>query len=379
MSDYPMLISNKLHSFRNFMLQRYSILRIFTPYYIIIMAEKKSSVTFETIMRDLKAKKYAPVYVLMGDESYYIDRITDYIADNVLDPDDRDFNQTVVFGADTTAAQVVDMAKGYPVMPAAHRVVIVKEAQGLKSLDALERYFEKPLASTVLVIAYKNGTIDRRKKVVGKAEAVGVVFESKKKRDYELPAFIEAYLKKNHVAIDTKSAAMIAEHIGADLSRLISELDKVMISLPDDDRRVTPDVVEREIGVSKEFNIFELKTAIIERNVFKANQIVKYFDKNPKAGSLFSCLPLLYTYFQNLMVAFYAPDKNNDNNLAAFLELKSVWGLKDYRVGMRNFSAMKTLQILAKIRETDAKSKGLDSLNTSTDDLMRELIFFILH
>lgn len=343
------------------------------------MAEKKATVTFDAIMRDLKSGKYAPVYILMGDESYYIDRITDYIAENVLDPDDRDFNQTVVFGADTTAAQVVDMAKGYPVMPAAHRVVIVKEAQGLKSLDALERYFEKPLASTLLVIAYKNGTIDRRKKVVGKAEAVGVVFESKKKRDYELPMFIETYLKKNHVAIDPKSAAMIAEHIGADLSRLISELDKVMISLPDDNRRVTPDIVEREIGVSKEFNIFELRTAIIERNVFKANQIVKYFDKNPKAGSLFSCLPLLYTFFQNLMVAFYAPDKNNDNNLAAFLELKSVWALKNYRVGMRNFSAMKTLQILAKIRETDAKSKGLDSLNTSTDDLMRELIFFILH
>ena len=343
------------------------------------MAEKKATVTFDAIMRDLKSGKYAPVYILMGDESYYIDRITDYIAENVLDPDDRDFNQTVVFGADTTAAQVVDMAKGYPVMPAAHRVVIVKEAQGLKSLDALERYFERPLASTLLVIAYKNRTIDRRKKVVGKAEAVGVVFESKKKRDYELPTFIETYLKKNHVAIDPKSAAMIAEHIGADLSRLISELDKVMISLPDDNRRVTPDIVEREIGVSKEFNIFELKTAIIERNVFKANQIVKYFDKNPKAGSLFSCLPLLYTFFQNLMVAFYAPDKNNDNNLAAFLELKSVWALKDYRVGMRNFSAMKTLQILAKIRETDAKSKGLDSLNTSTDDLMRELIFFILH
>lgn len=343
------------------------------------MAEKKATVTFDAIMRDLKSGKYAPVYILMGDESYYIDRITDYIAENVLDPDDRDFNQTIVFGADTTAAQVVDMAKGYPVMPAAHRVVIVKEAQGLKSLDALERYFEKPLASTLLVIAYKNGTIDRRKKVVGKAETVGVVFESKKKRDYELPAFIETYLKKNHVAIDPKSAAMIAEHIGADLSRLISELDKVMISLPDDNRRVTPDIVEREIGVSKEFNIFELRTAIIERNVFKANQIVKYFDKNPKAGSLFSCLPLLYTFFQNLMVAFYAPDKNNDNNFAAFLELKSVWALKDYRVGMRNFSAMKTLQILAKIRETDAKSKGLDSLNTSTDDLMRELVFFILH
>ena len=343
------------------------------------MAEKKSLATYESIMRDLKAKKYAPVYILMGDESYYIDKIADYIADNVLEPDDRDFNQTIIFGADTTAAQIADLCRGYPVMPSPYRVVIVKEAQNLKSLDALERYFEKPLSSTILVICYKNGSIDKRKKVVGKAQAAGVVFESKKKRDYELPAFIETYLKSKHVAIDPKSCSMIAEHIGADLSRLISELDKVMISLPDDNRRVTPEIVEREIGVSKDFNVFELKTAIIERDVFKANQIVKYFDKNPKAGSLFSCLPLLYSYFQALMVAFYAPDRNNDNNLAAYLELKTVWGIKDYRVGMRNFTAMKTLQILSKIREIDAKSKGLDNLNTSTGDLMKELIFFILH
>lgn len=343
------------------------------------MAEKKSLATYESVMRDLKAKKYAPVYILMGDESYYIDKIADYIADNVLEPDDRDFNQTIIFGADTTAAQIADLCRGYPVMPSPYRVVIVKEAQNLKSLDALERYFEKPLSSTILVICYKNGSIDKRKKVVGKAQAAGVVFESKKKRDYELPAFIETYLKNKHVAIDPKSCSMIAEHIGADLSRLISELDKVMISLPDDNRRVTPEIVEREIGVSKDFNVFELKTAIIERDVFKANQIVKYFDKNPKAGSLFSCLPLLYSYFQTLMVAFYAPDRNNDNSLAAYLELKSVWGIKDYRVGMRNFTAMKTLQILSKIREIDAKSKGLDNLNTSTGDLMKELIFFILH
>lgn len=343
------------------------------------MAERKSQATFDSIMRSLEAGKYAPVYVLMGEESYYIDKIADYVAEHVLDPDDRDFNQTVVFGADTTAAQIVDLAKGYPVMPSHYRVVIVKEAQGLKSLDALERYFEKPLKSTILVFCYKNGTIDKRKKFVGKAEAVGVVFESKKKRDYELPAFIESYLKKKNVAIDPKSCSMIAGHVGADLSRLISELDKVMISLPDDNRRVTPDIVEREIGVSKDFNVFELKTAIIERDVFKANQIVKYFDKNPKAGSLYSFLPLLYSYFQNLMIAFYAPDCNNDNSLAAYMELKSVWGLKDYRVGMRNYTAMKTLLILSKLREIDAKSKGLDNQNTSTCDLMKELIFFILH
>ena len=343
------------------------------------MADKKSQATFDSIMRDLKAKKYAPVYVLMGDESYYIDKISDYIAENVLEPDDRDFNQTIVFGADVTAVQIADLAKGYPVMPSQYRVVIVKEAQGLKSLDALERYFEKPLKSTILVICYKNGTIDKRKKVIGKAEAVGVVFESKKKRDYELPAFIESYLKGKHVAIDPKSCSMIAEHIGADLSRLISELDKVMISLPDDNRRVTPEIVEREIGVSKDFNVFELKTAIIEKDVYKANQIVKYFDNNPKAGSLFSCLPLLYSYFQNLLVVYYAPDRNNDNSLAAFMELKSVWGIKDYRAGMRNYTAMKTLMILSKIREIDAKSKGLDNQSTSTGDLMKELVFFILH
>ena len=222
------------------------------------MADKKSQATFDSIMRDLKAKKYVPVYVLMGDESYYIDKISDYIAENVLDSDDRDFNQTIVFGADTTAAQIADLARGYPVMPSQYRVVIVKEAQGLKSLDALERYFEKPLMSTILVICYKNGTIDKRKKVIGKAEAVGLVFESKKKRDYELPSFIESYLKSKHVAIDPKSCSMIAEHIGADLSRLISELDKVMISLPEDNRRMTPEIVEQEIGVSKDFNVFEL-------------------------------------------------------------------------------------------------------------------------
>ena len=343
------------------------------------MVGKKQSATYESIMRDLKGRKYAPVYILMGDESYYIDKISDYIATEVLAPDDRDFNQTVVFGADVTAAQVADLARAYPVMPAEHRVVIVKEAQAMKSLDALERYFERPLQSTILVICHKNGTIDRRKKVIGKAEAAGVVFESKKKRDYELPAFIEKYLKDRHVAIDPKSCAMIAEHIGSDLSRLISELDKVMISLPDDNRRVTPETVEREIGVSKDFNVFELRSAIIERNVFKANQIVKYFDKNPKAGSLFSFLPMLYSYFQNLMVAHYAPDRNNDQALASYMELKSVWGIKDYRAGLRNYTAMKTLQILSKIREIDAKSKGLDNPNTSTGDLMKELIFFILH
>jgi DNA polymerase-3 subunit delta len=341
------------------------------------MAERKSF-TFDGIMRDLEERHFAPVYLLMGDEAYYIDRIADYIAEHALAPEERDFNQTIVYGADTTAAQLADMARRYPMM-AEHQVVMVKEAQSIRSWEALEKYLEKPVKSTILVICYKNGSIDRRKKVVTRTEAAGVVFESKKKRDYEIPAFVETYLRTKEATIDRKAAQMIADHIGADLSRLVSELDKVLISLPANDRRITPEVVEEQIGVSKEFNAFELRNAIVNRDVFKANQIVKYFDKNHKAGSIFAFLPMLFNYFQNLMIAYYAPNRNDKNELAKFLDLKSAWGVNDYMTGMRNFSGVKVMQIISKFREIDAKSKGLDNPNTPVGDLMKELIFFILH
>ena len=330
-------------------------------------------------MRDLKARKYYPIYLLMGEESYFIDKISDYIADNVLRPDELFFNQNIVFGSDVTASQIVDIAKGYPVMPAEHRLIIVKEAQNLRSFDALEKYLDKPVKSTILVLCYKNGSVDRRKKIVAKAEAVGIVFESKKKRDSELPGFVTTYMEMHNATIDEKSAAIVAEHIGSDVSRLVSELDKLLISLPENDRRVTPEIVEHQIGVSKDFNAFELRRAIIERNVFKANQIVNYFDKNPKAGSVYSFLPLLFSFFQNLMIAHYTPNRNNESAVAEALELRSAWGAKEYMIGMRNYTPMKTLQIISKIREIDAKSKGLDNPNTGPGELMKELIFFILH
>lgn len=312
----------------------------------------------------------------MGDEPYFLDKITDYIADNVLQPEERDFNQSVVFGSDVTAAQVVDLAREFPMM-ATHRVVIVKEAQSLKNADLLVKYLATPVPSTILVLCYKGGKVDRS--VLAKAKTSGIVFESKKKRDYELPDFIMGYLKLRGVTIDNKSASMIAEHIGADLSRLTSELEKVMISLPENDRRITPDVVEQQIGVSKDFNVFELKNAIVTKNIFKANQIIKYFDNNPKAGSLYSFVPLLFNYFQNLMIAHYAPEKNNENALANYLELKSSWAAKEYITGMRNYSATKVLNIIHMIKVTDAKSKGIGNVSTSTGDLAKELLFFILH
>ena len=342
------------------------------------MAEAKN-VTFDSIMCDLKARKYSPVYYLMGDEPYYIDKIADYIAEHVLQPEERDFNQTILFGSDVSASLIADTARRYPMM-SEYQVVIVKEAQNVKNTEALEKYFKAPMNSTILVMCHKNGTVDGRKKEYMKAIlSAGVLFESKKLRDRDLPAFIENYLKARQVSIDPKSTQMIADNIGADLSRLTGELDKVILSLSEQDRRVTPQIVEDQIGVSKEFNGFELRDAIVNRNVFKANQIIKYFDENPKAGSIYSFLPMLFNYFQNLMIAYYAPNNKSQEGVAEWLEMRSPWAAKDYMTGMRNYTAMKVMQIISKIREIDAKSKGLDNPNTPPGELMKELIFYILH
>jgi DNA polymerase-3 subunit delta len=341
------------------------------------MAETKV-VSFESIMRELMEGKYRPVYYLQGEESYYIDKIADYIAEHALAPEERDFNQTVLFGSDVSASQIADAARRYPMM-AERQVVIVKEAQNVKNTEALEKYMKQPLASTVLVMCHKNGKIDGRKREYVKAiQQAGILFESVKLRERDLPVFIEKYLSKRNASIDPKSTQLIADAIGADLSRLTSELDKVLISLPEDNRRVTPQVVEDQIGVSKDFNGFEMRDAIVNRNIFKANQIMNYFDKNPKAGSIYSFLPLMFNYFQNLMLAYYSPKKTQEG-VAEWLELRSPWAAKDYMTGMRNYSGVKVMQIIGKMREIDAKSKGLDNPNTPAGELMKELIFFILH
>jgi len=330
-------------------------------------------------MKELRSGQYRPVYYLMGEESYYIDKICDYIAEHVLQPEERDFNQTIMFGSDVNASQIVDAARRYPMM-AERQVVIVKEAQNLKNTDALEKYLKQPSVTTVLVICHKNGKIDGRKREYVKAiQQAGILFESQKVKDRDLPAFIEEFVKQKNASIDPKSTQLIADAIGSDLSRLVSELEKVLLGLPEESRRITPQVVEDRIGVSKDFNGFELRDAIVNRNVYKANQIINYFDKNPKAGSIYSFLPMLFNYFQNLMIAFYSPNKGSQEEVAAWLELRSSWAAKDYMTGMRNFTAMKTMQIISKLREIDAKSKGLDNPNTPPEELMKELIFYILH
>ena len=339
----------------------------------------QAAVTYESVMHDLKARDFKPIYYLMGDESYYIDKISDWIAENVLQPEEKDFNQTVLFGSDVNASQIVDAAKRYPMM-SEYQVIIVKEAQNVKNVEPIEKYLKGPMSSTILVMCHKNGTIDGRKREYVKAiQQTGVLFESKKLRERDLPSFIEQYLKAREASIDPKSTQMIADAIGADLSRLTGELDKVLLSLPESDRRVTPQVVEDQIGVSKDYNAFEFRDAIVNRNILKANQIIKYFDENPKAGGLYALLPMMFSYFQNLMLSYYCPQKGSQEALAQWLDMKSPWGARDYITGMRNYSGMKVMQIISKIREIDAKSKGLDNPNTAPGELMKELIFFTLH
>lgn len=339
---------------------------------------EKAPLTYEALMTDLRQGRYAPVYLLMGDEPYYIDCITDFIIKNALREEERDFNQTVVFGSDVNAAGISDIAKRYPVM-AARQVVVVKEAQNIRNWERIEAYMERPQPTTVLVLCHKNGNVDGRKKILTKARAAGVVFESKKKRESELPAFIEQYLKAAGVTIDNKAAQMVAGHIGNDLCRIVSELDKVMLSLGNGERRVTPDIVERQVGVSKDYNGFELRNAIANKDVMKANRILKYFDSNPKAGNAYMLIPVLFAYFQNLMVAYYAPNRNDENGLARYMDLRGGWAAREYIIGMRNYSGVKVMKIIGKIKETDAKSKGLDNPSTGIGELLKELVYFILH
>ena len=314
----------------------------------------KQELTCDDILKELRAKQYRPVYYLMGEEDYYIDLIAGYIEANVLTDEEKEFNQTVVYGADVDIASIINAAKRYPMM-AEHQVVIVREAQAVRGMEELTYYLQKPLRSTILVLCHKHGVLDRRKKLAGEIEkAGGIVFESKKLREAQLPAFITSYLKRK------------------------GELEKLVITLPKGLTRVTPKQVERNIGISKDYNNFELRAALVEKDVLKANRIVKYFEENPKGNPIQMTLSLLFSFFSNLMMAYYAPEKS-EHGIAAFLDLKSPWQAREYLAAMRRYSGVKTLQIIGEIRTADAQSKGVENSSMSDGDILRELVFKILH
>ena len=337
----------------------------------------KQEITCDDILKELRAKQYRPVYYLMGEEPYYIDLIADYITDNILTETEKEFNLTVVYGADVDIATVINAAKRYPMM-SEHQVVVVKEAQNIRNMEELSYYLQKPLLSTILVICHKHGVLDRRKKLAAEIEKTGVLFESKKVKDAQLPAFITSYMKRKGIDVEPKATAMLADFVGADLSRLTGELEKLIITLPKGHTRVTPEQIEKNIGISKDYNNFELRSALVEKDVLKANKIIKYFEENPKTNPIQMTLSLLFGFFSNLMLAYYAPEKS-EQGIANMLGLRTPWQAKDYLAAMRRYNGVPTTQNIGEIRYADAKSKGVGNPSLSDGDILRELVFKILH
>ena len=338
----------------------------------------KANITHREIVEQIRRQEYKPIYLLMGEEAYYIDRISEYIADNVLTKDEQDFNQTIIYCTrETAVADVINCARRYPMM-AKHQVVIVKEAQNLLKIDELSVYAQNPMETTHLVICYKNGKVDGRKKLIPAVEKVGVVFESPKLKDGMLPQFIADYLRRKQVSIEERACLMMAESVGADLNRMAGELDKLVLALPTGQMRITPDLVEQHVGISKEFNLWELRTAVSNKDVAKVNKIIFYFDQNPKANSPVATVAMLFNFFAQLMLAYYSPDRT-EKGMMVQLDLRQNWQLREYTTAMRNYTALKTMRIIGKLREADARLKGINRGNLTDADIMHELFFYILH
>ncbi|MDR1555603.1 MAG: DNA polymerase III subunit delta [Tannerellaceae bacterium] len=334
--------------------------------------------TFEEICRQIKAKEFVPIYLLMGEEPFFIDQITDLLIEHVLDESERDFNQTILYGVDTDMAAIFNAARRFPMM-AERQLVIVREAQLIRDIEKLADYVKNPLRSTVLVVNYKYKTLDGRKALAMASEKNGVLFESKKIPDYRMPAFITSFLKERTTEIDTKSAQMLADFLGNDLNRLCKELDKLAILLPaTGTKRITPELVEQNIGISKEYNNYELQRAIVTKDVLKANRIIQYFEKNPKNNPIQATLSVLFNYFSNLLICHYTGDRS-ENGLMAALGVRNAFQVKDYLTGMRYYSAMKVFNLISDIRTADARSKGVENASLTDADIMKELLYKILH
>jgi DNA polymerase-3 subunit delta len=328
------------------------------------------------ITKDIKAGQLKPIYFLMGEEPYYIDKLTDFIEQNVLEEQDRDFNQSILYGRDVTIEDVIGTAKRFPMM-ADRQVVIVREAQELsRTIDKLEAYAENPQITTVLVFAYKYKTLDKRKKITKLLDKVGLVYESKKLYENQVGEWIKRVLASQGYSIEPKAAAMLVEFLGTDLSKINNELEKLKIILPKG-HLFTPIDIEENIGFSKDFNNFELRKAIGEKNQVKAYQIIDYFAQNPKDNPLVVTTGLVFGFFSQLLQYHGLKDKSQ-MNAAKVLKVNPFF-VKDYEVAFRNYPLKKVSAIVSALRTIDLKSKGVGAASTSQHDLLKELLITIFN
>jgi DNA polymerase-3 subunit delta len=328
------------------------------------------------IVNDIKAGKIKPIYFLMGEEPYYIDRLSDYIEKNVLTEEEKGFNQTVFYGRDVTVEDIVSAAKRYPMM-AERQVIIVKEAQDLvKTIDKFESYASDPMPTTVLVLCYKYKTLDKRKKVTKLFEKSGLVFESKKLYENQVGLWITRVLQAKKYSIEPKATAMLVEFLGTNLEKINNELEKLQIILPEGST-ISANDIEENIGFSKDFNIFELRKAIGEKNQLKSYKIAQYFSENPKDHPLVMTTGMLFSFFVQLLQYHGLKDKN-PKNVAAVLKVNPFF-LKDYDVALRNYPMKKVSKIVTLLREIDVKSKGVGANSLPQHELLKEMLVGIFN
>jgi DNA polymerase-3 subunit delta len=332
--------------------------------------------SFEEIMSDLRNRIYKPVYFLAGEEPYYIDLISDHIEEKVLPETEKAFNQMILYGEETTVPAIIETSRRFPMM-SNHQVIIVREAQSLKKIEDLAWYVEKPLVSTILVINYKYKVLDKRTKLYKLIDGSAVYFESNRLRDYQVPQWIDKYLMAKGVKTDPNASAMLTEYLGTDLHKIVNELDKLLITLPAGKPVITTELIEKNIGISKDFNNFELQKAVGEKNIYKANMIVHYFANNPKDNPVNLTIASLFSYFSKLLTFHYLPDKSR-NNVASVLKINPFF-VKDYETSASKYDAKKTVEIISLLRTYDMKSKGYGDLSTTPGDLLKELVYKILH
>jgi DNA polymerase-3 subunit delta len=332
------------------------------------------------IMVDLKARKYAPVYFLQGEETFYIDLISDYIETNALQPAEKSFNQVVVYGKDAAMATILTHARRFPMM-AEKQVVIVKEAQEIQDLNKetgsklLLDYLKQPVPSTILVFCHKHKSLDKRKEVGKKIDQYAIALNCKKIYDNQLPEFIQEYAHEKKISIDDRAVLALSEYVGNDLHRLANEIDKLTIS--SGVTSISLEQVMNQVGVSKEYNIFELQKAIIRKDTLLANKIVNYFEANTRKNPMIPVVAFLYSFFSKLLAASQSPDKS-DKGLVSNLKI-SPYAARDYSYALRQYHTDKIIQTISHLKEADLKLKGVNSGSDTEGQLFRELVYRIIY
>lgn len=341
------------------------------------MAKKASGPSFREVMSDIKKNKFAPVYLLMGEEDYYIDQLAKALENSVVDEADRDFNSITFYGADSDMGRVIGSAQQFPVM-SDRQLVMLKEAQSMTQakhqLDKLASYVARPNMSTVLVVTYKGESLGSTSALMkAAAKSSCVVFKSEKLRDYQLAGPIVDYCSSKGIGIDDKAVSLLCDYIGNPLSKLFGEIDKLIVASGGSVKRISPELIEQNIGISKDFNTFELVKAVAMKDYPKSIMIVEYFSRNPKQNPGVMIVASLFNFFSKLFVATVTRDKS-DASLLEALDLKSAYALKDYRAGLQHYNARMALSAIHALREHDCKSKGIGSTQNEYD-LLKELIF----